>query len=259
MKLAACQRFSSDIVPPGWDVQPLRNRLRLEYGSALTDADRRVGQYEVFGSNGKVGTHNSYLVDGPGILVGRKGSVGEVHFSDENFWPIDTVYFVRRLREDDWHYLYYLLSYLRLDQMNAATGVPGLTRRDAHFILGAFPGVVEQRRIAAILKLADQAIARAQEKLARARRLKVALMQQLFKRGVQGSHCRFKKSVLGDIPESWNVVSIGSVLDGMPFNGISPQSRPDPPGTPILNVECIDEGRCSVEKVTYVAISGSRG
>jgi type I restriction enzyme, S subunit len=105
VKLAACQRYKPDEAPPGWVVEPLKNRLRLEYGSGLTESDRHDGGYAVYGSNGPVGTHNEYLVEGPGILVGRKGSVGEVHFSDSNFWPIDTVYYVRRLGDDNWRYL----------------------------------------------------------------------------------------------------------------------------------------------------------
>src|SRR5262249_51197391 len=147
MKLAACQRFRSETAPDGWTIEPIKNRLRLEYGTGLTEAERQNGEFGVYGSNGCVGFNNSYLVEGPGILVGRKGSVGEVHFSEKNFWPIDTVYYVRRLGGDDWRYLYYLLTFLNLGRLNAATGVPGLTRRDAHFILGAFPEKTEQENI----------------------------------------------------------------------------------------------------------------
>src|SRR6266702_3898138 len=128
MKLAACQRFNPDEVPDGWNIEPIKRRIRFDYGSSLTDETRRNGSFPVFGSNGPIGTHDAYYVEGPGILIGRKGSVGEVHFSVSHFWPLDTVYYVRRLRNDDWYYLYYLLGFLNLDMLNAATGVPGLTR-----------------------------------------------------------------------------------------------------------------------------------
>ncbi len=254
MKLAACQRFHPDRAPHGWDIEPIKNRIRLEYGEGLTDAERHPGPYSVFGSNGQVGTHSTYLVQGPGILVGRKGSVGEVHYSEGNFWPIDTVYYVKRLGEDNWRYLYYLLKYLNLGQLNAATGVPGLTRRDAHFILGAFPQPIEQEAISGVLSLADDALAAANTKLSAARRLKTALMQQLFTRGIPGRHISFKQTKIGEIPEGWEVATVQSVIAEMPFSGISPQSRQDPPGTPILNVECIDQGECSNDHVTYVDV-----
>lgn len=255
MKLAACQRFHPDQSPDGWDIEPIKNRLWLEYGSGLTDAERCDGVFPVFGSNGQVGFHDAYLVEGPGILVGRKGSVGEVHFSENHFWPIDTVYYVRRLKDDDdWRYLYYLLTFLNLDQLNAATGVPGLTRRDAHFILGAFPKPEEQTEIANLLRLADDVIAAAEAKLTAARRLKTALMQQLFTRGIPGRHNCFKQTKIGAIPASWEVERMSSILAEDIYNGISPLSRPAPPGRPILNVSCISAGKCDPAFHTYVDI-----
>jgi len=221
VKLAACQRFDPKQTPSGWTVEAIKQRLRLEYGTALPDAQRREGPYMVFGSNGPIGTHDDYMVPGPGILVGRKGSVGELHFSEKSFWPIDTVYYVRRLGEDDWRFIYYLLTYLNLGQLNAATGVPGLTRRDAHYMFGVFPPSNEQRQIARSLKLADDAVEAAQIKVDAARRLKSALMQRLFTRGIPGRHARFKRTKIGEIPENWELVPLGkvaSVVSGIALN-----------------------------------------
>jgi type I restriction enzyme S subunit len=61
------------------------------------------------------------------VLVGRKGTVGAVHYATNAFWPIDTTYYVRAKGEDDLRYLFYLLDYLPLKILNAATGVPGLS------------------------------------------------------------------------------------------------------------------------------------
>lgn len=112
MKLRACQKYKLDDVPTGWEIEPIKRRVWLEYGSGLTEESRVQGAFPVFGSNGQVGTHDSYMAEGPGILLGRKGSVGEVHFSETHFWPIDTVYYIRRIKDDDWRYLFYLLDYL---------------------------------------------------------------------------------------------------------------------------------------------------
>ena len=156
-------------------MEPIGKRIALEYGAGLTDAERTPGSYQVFGSNGPVGTHDKFLVEGPGILVGRKGSVGEVHFSEGNFWPIDTVYYVTRKAGDDLRFVACLLEFLRLDNLNAATGVPGLTRRDALFMLGAFPPIAEQTRIAETLKAADDHIRALEEQTRKAGRVFRAL------------------------------------------------------------------------------------
>ena len=179
MMLSACQRFDSS-VPNGWALEPIGKRIALEYGTGLTDTERTPGAFQVFGSNGPVGTHDKYLVEGPGILVGRKGSVGEVHFSEGNFWPIDTVYYVAQKANDDLRFVACLLEFLRLDTLNAATGVPGLTRRDALFMLGAFPPPAEQTRIAETLKAADDHIRALEEHARKAERVFRALLSDLF-------------------------------------------------------------------------------
>jgi type I restriction enzyme S subunit len=81
-------------IPQGWGVSKLGNILELKYGKALKKEERRDGQYPVFGSSGILGYHDKSLVRGPGIIVGRKGNVGSVFWSDDDFFVIDTAYYV---------------------------------------------------------------------------------------------------------------------------------------------------------------------
>lgn len=53
-----------------------------------------AGRFPVYGSNGIVGFHSQALVKGPGVVVGRKGSSGTVTFSESDFTPIDTAFYV---------------------------------------------------------------------------------------------------------------------------------------------------------------------
>jgi type I restriction enzyme S subunit len=79
-------------------------------------------------------------------------------------------------------------------------------------------------------------------------------MQQLFTRGIPGRHSRFKQTKIGKVPESWAVERMSGILSEDIYNGISPLSRPDPPGRPILNVSCISAGKCDPAYHTYVDI-----
>jgi type I restriction enzyme S subunit len=101
--------------------------LDLKYGKALKADDRKEGKYPVFGSSGNVGTHEKFYVEGLGIIVGRKGNIGSIFWSDENFWPIDTVYFVQS--EMSFYFLYYNLKEQHFVNTDAA--VPGLNRNFA--------------------------------------------------------------------------------------------------------------------------------
>jgi type I restriction enzyme S subunit len=102
----------------------------LHYGRALPTARRRPGDVPVYGSGGVVGSHDQALVAGPGIIIGRKGTAGAVHWSHRDFFPIDTVFYVRpRAAEVPLECLFFALRRLRLTVMRSDSAVPGLTRR----------------------------------------------------------------------------------------------------------------------------------
>ena len=92
-------------VPDGWVLTPLGQRIALNYGKTLKADDRISGPFPVYGSGGIIGTHEKALIQGPGIIVGRKGSVGTVFWCGKDFYPIDTVFFVDSTESSI--YLYY--------------------------------------------------------------------------------------------------------------------------------------------------------
>ncbi len=114
-------------IPKGWEVKRLGDLLDLRYGRALKADQRQDGPFPVYGSSGVVGTHSSFLVKGPGIIVGRKGNVGSVHWSEQSFYPIDTVFFVDTALPLP--FVYHLL--LRQRFLNSDAAVPGLNRSQA--------------------------------------------------------------------------------------------------------------------------------
>ncbi|NUM48843.1 MAG: restriction endonuclease subunit S [Anaerolineales bacterium] len=114
-------------VPEGWEVTKLGKIADFAYGKSLKADTRISGLFPVYGSGGIVGTHEKFLVRGPGIIVGRKGNVGSIYYSSRDFYPIDTVYYVQS--SINFRYLYYLLQSLNFINNDAA--VPGLNRTQA--------------------------------------------------------------------------------------------------------------------------------
>ena len=106
--------------------------ISLEYGSGLTDQERVEGDYPVMGSNGIVGYHNNFLIKSPSIIVGRKGSAGEINYIEENCYPIDTCFYVKFLKQQNIVYFSYLLKFLQLKRLTLFKGVPGLNRYDVY-------------------------------------------------------------------------------------------------------------------------------
>lgn len=146
--------------PAGWSSVTLGEVIRLEYGRALAASVRAPGSVPVYGSNGVCGEHSVPLVPERGIVVGRKGTAGSVTVTTGPFWPIDTTYFVVPRGEVDFDWLAATLEHARLSDLNEATGVPGLNRDKAYLQLVALPPLDEQRRIAEVLRSADERVAK---------------------------------------------------------------------------------------------------
>ena len=135
-------------LPEGWERIRFGELYELAYGKSLTKTSRNTdGQYPVYGSNGIVGHHDSFLVKGPALVVGRKGAAGAVSFSSKPCWPIDTTYYIRDNEHIDIRFSFYLLTSLRLNQFDRSTAIPGLNRDDAYDLLVRLPPYQEQCRI----------------------------------------------------------------------------------------------------------------
>lgn len=141
-------RYVVKEIVTSYDVVKLGEIITLEYGKPLKEEDRISGDYPVFGSNGIVGYHNSYLVESPFIIVGRKGSAGKVHYSYKSGFPIDTTFYVKLKDERiSLKYLFYILEKLNLDKLNVQAGVPGLNRNDAYDLVIPLPPLEVQEEI----------------------------------------------------------------------------------------------------------------
>lgn len=98
-----------------WQEYKLGEVTTLHYGKAVKSENRIEGNVPVYSSAGLTGYHNEALIDEKGLIIGRKGTVGKVYFSEKPFWCIDTAYYVLPNEEKyDFNYLYYLLQTLGL-------------------------------------------------------------------------------------------------------------------------------------------------
>ncbi|MFJ9628319.1 restriction endonuclease subunit S [Streptomyces sp. NPDC101175] len=135
------------------DRLPLKRITRLVYGDALAADSRVEGEYAVVGSGGVSGTHNSRNFRAPGIVIGRKGSYGSIHWVPGGGFAIDTAYYIdETCTSADLRWLYYALQAVDLRGVSQDVGVPGLSRESAYqVLLPTAPPLEEQRRIADFL------------------------------------------------------------------------------------------------------------
>lgn len=116
-----------------WEACALGDILQFNYGKALSERNRKGYGFPVVGSSGVVGYHNEFIVTGPGLVTGRKGTLGEVLLIKENFYPIDTTFYITsKLNFFAIYYFYFLLKIMNFGEMNSDSAVPGLNRDAAH-------------------------------------------------------------------------------------------------------------------------------
>ncbi|WP_141629396.1 restriction endonuclease subunit S, partial [Sporolactobacillus vineae] len=125
------------MIPPKWSVNENSDVFKLLYGKALKAKNRHKGDYPVVGSNGIIGTHSDFLVKGPGIVIGRKGNPGTVNYVWNNFYPIDTTFYVQS--RISLYFLYFALKRQNLNKQSTDSAVPGLSRKIAYMNLILIP------------------------------------------------------------------------------------------------------------------------
>jgi type I restriction enzyme S subunit len=125
-------------------MERLGDLVDAKYGKALPRGTRRSGTVPVYGSNGVVGWHDAAISEGPTIVIGRKGSVGAINYSDVPCWPIDTAYYIDQPGPFQIEYLEFLLRSLRLSQLDRSTAIPGLSRDQFYDIEVSVPAIADQ-------------------------------------------------------------------------------------------------------------------
>jgi type I restriction enzyme S subunit len=115
-------------VPEGWAVEPVGNLIELAYGKSLPGTKRIDGNVPVYGSGGLSGYHNASLVEGPSVIVGRKGTVGSLYWVEEDCFPIDTVFYVVRKSHLPLSWIFQALQLVDIKSMGADSAVPGVNR-----------------------------------------------------------------------------------------------------------------------------------
>jgi type I restriction enzyme S subunit len=218
-----------------WKEKSVGAVLRLEYGKPLDDADRKFdGLYPVYGANGEKNRSDKFYFDKPSIIVGRKGSAGEMNLTEEKFWPLDVTYFVTfDWRQYELRFLYYLLTTLELPSL--AKGVkPGINRNEVYSQVVKVPPLLEQQRIVGILDEAFDGIATA--KANAEKNLQNA-------RAIFGSHLQ---SVFSQHGEGWVEKRLREVAESIstgPFGTMLHKSDYVPDGIPLVNPMNIVDSR----------------
>lgn len=142
-----------------WVKMRLGDFIELKRGYDLPKKSRSAGPIPLVSSAGVSDHHSEAKVRGPGVVTGRYGTIGDVFYIEEDFWPLNTTLYVRDFKGNDPRFTYYFLKTIDYLQFSDKAAVPGVNRNHLHMAEISVPkSVKEQRRIASILSSLDDKI-----------------------------------------------------------------------------------------------------
>jgi type I restriction enzyme S subunit len=198
-----------------WRKALLGSVVTFQRGYDLPYRDRRHGTFPVVTSAGITDFHFKPMVDPPGVVTGRYGTIGGLFFIDQPFWPLNTTLYVRDFHGNDPKFTYFLLQQFDFESFSGKSGVPGVNRNDLHKEPVWIPeSVAEQTEIANALSDVELLLNELSLIIEKKRHIKQAAMQELLT----------GKRRLPGFEGEWEVFSLGSVAS-MNSGGTPPTGR----------------------------------
>ncbi len=175
-----CGRLDNKSKASDWEKNALSSVAPLQRGFDLPTSQLQDGEFPVVYSNGVLNFHRYAMVEGPGVVTGRSGTIGNVHYLENDFWPHNTTLWVTDFRGNYPKFVFYLYQFIDLSKFSTGSGVPTLNRNDVHAHTVRIPPLTEQKAIASALSDVDALIESLDRLIAKKRDIKQAAMQELL-------------------------------------------------------------------------------
>lgn len=214
-----------------WVEGKLGDFIELKRGYDLPAAQRIRGSYPIISSSGETDCHHEFKVRGPGVVTGRYGTIGQVFYVDQDFWPLNTALYVRDFKGNDPKFVSYFLKTVDFWAYSDKAAVPGVNRNHLHEAKVIIPGLPAQKDIARVLGLLDDLIANINLTNATLEAIAQAIFKSWFidfdpvhakAKGLipEGMHeataelfpDSFEESVSGVVPAGWRMSPFGKLL-----------------------------------------------
>ena len=185
-----------------WESIQLGEFVTLKRGYDLPTSLRVDGSVPVVSSSGVTGHHDTAKVEGPGVVTGRYGTLGEVFFITDDFWPLNTSLYVQDFKGNDPRFSAYFLECVLARTSSDKAAVPGVNRNDLHALdVRVTRDVGQQRTVASILGAYDDLIENNRRRIRLLEQAARKLYVEWF------VHLRFPGHehvpINGGVPEGW--------------------------------------------------------
>ena len=194
-----------------WSNGKLQDLVFFQRGFDITKAEQKEGDIPVISSSGVTSYHSEAKVSGPGIIIGRKGSLGTVHYSEGPYWPHDTTLWSKDIKGNNPRYIYYFLKTLGLERFDVGNSNPTLNRNHIHDMVIKIPSKDIQQKIVEILTPYDDLIENNRRRIQLLEEAARLLYQEWFVRLRFPGHEHTK--IVDGVPEGWTIKTAYEVMD----------------------------------------------
>src|SRR5690554_184228 len=201
----------------------LSDLITLQRGFDITKAEQVNGEIPVVSSGGISSYHNKHKVEGPGVVIGRKGTLGKFFYIDDKYWPHDTSLWVKDFKGNDPKFIFYLLQVLHFEKFDAGAANPTLNRNHVHSLKLTVPKKKYRKKIASILSSYDDLIENNNQRIKLLEDMAEEIYKEWFVRfrfpGYEDSKFLDKEGnevehgVEGGIPEGWEKKKIKEIVE----------------------------------------------
>lgn len=241
-----------------WQTMTLGEAIELKRGYDLPKHTRAQGRIPVVSSSGISGTHSEFKVKAPGVVTGRYGTIGQVYFVTEDFWPLNTTLYVRDFKGNEPRFVSYFLSQIDFHSCSDKAAVPGVNRNHLHELRVNLPPIEVQKSISHTLGTLDDKIDLNRRMNATLEALAQTLFQSWFvdfdpvRRNAEGGAERpedslfpdsFEDSAIGEIPTGWEAMALydtATYRNGAPFKPAD--FCPSGDGLPVVKIAELKSG-----------------
>lgn len=194
-----------------WSPAKLEDLVFFQRGYDITKEQQSDGNFPVISSSGITSYHSEFKVLGPGVIIGRKGSLGTIHYSVNNYWPHDTTLWSKDFHGNNPKFVYYALHCIKLQQFDVGNSNPTINRNHIHDLPIRIPEIVIQDLIAMMLSTYDDLIENNRRRIALLEQSARLLYQEWFVRFRFPGHEKVK--IVDGVPEGWKKETASDVMD----------------------------------------------
>jgi type I restriction enzyme S subunit len=187
--------------------------MTLKRGHDLPESRRVEGPVPVVSSSGITGCHNEAKAEPPGVVTGRYGTIGEVFFLEEPYWPLNTALYVIDFKGNDPRFVSYFLRNTLRNYQSEKAAVPGVDRNVLHQIKTRAPDRATQQSIVSVLTPYDDLIENNRRRIVLLEEAARMLYREWFVRFRFPRHEHVR--IIDGIPEGWKRRTFDEVCDAI--------------------------------------------